>query len=178
MNDYIETTLQSKNVYHGAIFDVESHDVRLPNGNISKRDIIKHHGAVCILATKDNKVLLVRQYRKAIEQSLFEVPAGKLDSPKEEPLSAAKRELEEETNYQARHWKEVYTFVVSPGYCTEKITLFEATELIEVENPLSLDEDEFLDIVWIEIPKALEMVEDGTIIDAKTIMALQYLALQ
>lgn len=105
MNDFTEVTVQKEVKYKGGIFTVEHHVVSLPNGKQSTRDIVLHNGAVAVLVVHDGKILLVRQYRKAIEAHTLEIPAGKLDHDGESPLEAAKRELEEEAQLSATEWK-------------------------------------------------------------------------
>lgn len=179
MNDYTEHTLQVTKQYDGAIFFVESHLVELPNHKQAHRDLIHHQGAVAILVVKDGEILLVRQFRKAVEQHLYEIPAGKLDhGPEESPLLAAKRELEEETNLAAANWTEVLELIPTPGYCDEKIHLFQATNVTPIANAAPLDEDEFVDVVWMPLEKAYEMIQEKNITDAKTIIAIQHALLR
>lgn len=174
MSDFTEQTLTVKEIYKGAIIQVEHQQVRLSNGKTASRELIRHHGAVAILAVKENKVLLVRQYRKAIETHTLEIPAGKLDTSSEEPLKAAKRELEEETNFAADHWQLLLELVPTPAYCTEKIVLYQASDLKKIDHPAPLDEDEFLEILWLDIEEAYQKIFTGDITDAKTIIALQF----
>ncbi|MGY3725203.1 ADP-ribose pyrophosphatase [Granulicatella balaenopterae] len=179
MQNYEEKTIKKETLYDGRIFTIEHHTVSLPNGKESTRDIVLHNGAVCVLAVKDEKILFVRQYRKAVESHVLEIPAGKLDTKTEDPLEACKRELEEETNFRANNWSKVMTFYPSPGYCQEALHLYQAEELEEVlEGALPADEDEFLDIVWIELEEALQMIHNGEIIDGKTIIAIQQYKMQ
>lgn len=179
MQDYEEKTIEKEILYKGRIFTIEHHIVSLPNGKQSTRDIVLHNGAVCILAVKNGHILFVRQYRKAVEKHVLEIPAGKLDSQWENPLEAAKRELEEETNFRSKKWTKIVTFYPSPGYCQEALHLYQADDVEEVlEDALPADEDEFLEIVWIELDEALKMIQQGEIVDAKTIIALQQYKLQ
>lgn len=174
MKDYTEKTVDKEIKYRGPIFTVEHHDVTLPNGKTAGRDIVTHNGAVAILVVQDGRILLVRQYRKAIEQHFLEIPAGKLDhGPEEDALQAAKRELEEETNLAADDWRLLYEIVPTPGYCTEKIALYQAEGIHEISNAAPLDEDEFVDVCWMPLSEAATMMTNGTIQDAKTIIAIQ-----
>ena len=172
--DFTEKTLQRDIKYSGRIFTVTQDIVELPNGKTSTRDLVFHTGAVAILVVQDEKVLLVRQYRKPIERHFLEIPAGKLDSKDEKPLEAAKRELEEETNLVAKEWIQMMKIVSTPGFCDETITLFQAKEVSIKENAKPADEDEFVEILWIPLEEVMQKIEDGEILDAKTIIATQY----
>ena len=177
MNDFTEVTVQKDVKYQGGIFTVEHHVVSLPNGKQSTRDIVLHNGAVAVLVVHEGKILLVRQYRKAIEAHTLEIPAGKLDHDGESPLEAAKRELEEETKLSANEWRKVVDLVPTPGYCNEKIHLYEAKGIHHLENAAPLDEDEFVSIEWIPVEEVIQKIHHGEITDAKTIIAVQYAAL-
>lgn len=172
--DFTEKTLQRDIKYSGRIFTVTQDIVELPNGKTSTRDLVFHTGAVAILVVQDGKVLLVRQYRKPIERHFLEIPAGKLDSKDEEPLEAAKRELEEETNLVAKEWAQMMKIVSTPGFCDETITLFQAKEVSIKENAKPADEDEFVEILWMPLEEVMEKIQAGEIADAKTIIAAQY----
>lgn len=167
-----ERTLSKETLYKGRIFDVESHHVSLPNGNTSYRDIIVHNGAVAVIAIVDDKLLLVRQYRKAIEQETLEIPAGKLDKIGENRYDAALRELREETGYSGT-LTEVCTMNMSPGYMTESITIYRADHLIK-QSEQDLDEDEFVDVYLLTRQEAQEAIQNGLICDAKTLYAVLY----
>lgn len=167
-----EQTLTKETVYKGRIFDVESHHVSLPNGNTSYRDIIVHHGAVAVIAIVDDRMLLVRQYRKAIEQETLEIPAGKLDKNSENRYDAALRELREETGYSGI-LTEVCTMNMSPGYMTESITIYRADNLIK-QCEQELDEDEFVDVYLLTREETQQAIQNGIICDAKTLYAVQY----
>lgn len=169
--------VSSKQIFDGHIIQLYVNELKLENEVVVEREIIHHLPAVCILATKQNQVVLVKQYRPAVTQAIYEIPAGIIDMESdvlEEALSAAKRELEEETGFQARDWKKLQSFYVSPGYLDEKITLFHAENLIEVENPLPQDENENVTVHWFSKEEAIEMMKNNEIIDLKTLFALQY----
>lgn len=177
--DFEEKTLKRQEIFHGNIFDVVVDDVELPNGlGQSKRELVLHKGAVAILAvTPENKLIIVKQYRKAIEAVSYEIPAGKLESGEAgAEMQAAARELEEETQYSG-DMSFVYEFYTAIGFCNEKITLFLAKNLEKVANPRPLDADETIEILELSYQECQEMVKNGQIIDAKTIMAIQFYGL-
>lgn len=173
--DFEEKTLHRETIYDGKILKVVVDDVLLPNQQTSKREIVLHNGAVGILAiTPDEKMIFVRQYRKALEKTLLEIPAGKIEKGEKEPLAVAKRELEEETDFQAENWTFMYDLIVAPGYSSEKIYLYKATGLTQAANPLEQDEDECLELSYLTLEEAKEAIVQGEIQDAKTICAIQY----
>ena len=142
--------------------------VSLPNGKTSKRELIKHPGAVAIIPiTPEGKIIFVEQYRKALERSLIETPAGKLE-PGEEPDMTARRELEEETGYGCNKLTYIQSFATSPGFADEIIHLYVAEDLYKIENAASLDEDEFVELIEATIEEAEHMMASGQIFDAKT----------
>lgn len=173
--DFEEKTLHRETIYDGKILKVVVDDVLLPNQQTSKRELVLHNGAVGILAiTPDEKMIFVRQYRKALEKTLLEIPAGKIEKGEKEPLAVAKRELEEETDFQAENWTFMYDLIVAPGYSSEKIYLYKATGLTQAANPLEQDEDECLELSYLTLEEAKEAIVQGEIQDAKTICAIQY----
>jgi ADP-ribose pyrophosphatase len=178
MDHLVEKTIRKEKIFNGKVVQLYVEDVQLPNGKTSKREVIKHPGAVAIIPiTKEGKLVLVRQYRKALERVLVEIPAGKLEKG-EEPLATAQRELEEETGYRAQSMRHIVSFYASPGFADELIHLYTAEGLEKLEDAASLDEDEFVDILEVTLEEALEMLEKREIYDAKTAYALQYLQLR
>ncbi|MFQ3853970.1 NUDIX hydrolase [Staphylococcus parequorum] len=170
-----EKTLHKESIYKGAIIDLEVHDIELPDGQTSKRELVYHNGAVAVCAINpDNQVILVRQYRKPAEKTLLEIPAGKLEL-NEERESAAKRELEEETGYIAENLELITEMYGSPGFSNEKISIYLAKDLKIGE--MNLDDDEFIEIETYNIEEITSMLQNQEIEDAKTIIALQYLLL-
>lgn len=170
MKNLEEKTLSTKEIYKGKIIDVQLDEVTLPDGGTSYREIVKHPGAVAIIAvTDENKLVLVRQFRKALEKIIFEIPAGKLDAG-EEAETCARRELKEETGYSAENWERLVGFYTSPGFADEYIHLFEASNLTLGET--SLDHDEFVECVELTKEQCLGKIESGEICDAKTIHAI------
>ena len=167
--DFEEKTLKRESKFKGHIFEVAVDEVLLPDGKTAGRELIFHKGAVAVLAvTPEGKIIIVKQYRKAIEAVSYEIPAGK--------LAAAARELEEETQYKG-DLELIYEFYTAIGFCNERIKLYVATNLKPVENPRPLDDDEFLELYELTYEECMELVASGAIQDAKTIIALQYYAL-
>ena len=168
-----EKVIEEKIIYEGKILSLKQNKVELENGKITSRDIIHHNGAVCVLAiTDENEVLMVKQFRLPFNDELLELPAGKLEI-NENPLDAAKRELEEETGYRSDDIKQIGKMYPTCGYSDEIIYLYFAKNLIKtVVNP---DEDEFLSLKKIKYDKLMEMIKNGEIPDAKTqLTALLY----
>jgi ADP-ribose pyrophosphatase len=178
VHKFEEKTTATQPIYDGRIIQVRVDDVVLPNGASSKRELVKHPGAVAVIAvTDEGKIVLVEQYRKAMEKALVEIPAGKLEQG-EAPLATAMRELEEETGYICEDMKLLYSFYTSPGFADEIIYLYEATGLTKKEDKADLDEDEFVDLLEVTLEEAWELIQEQRIHDAKTILAMQYLQLK
>lgn len=159
-------------VYKGVRFDV--HQMSLPGkkNRIVKRDVVVHPGAVLILPLLDEKnIVMIRNYRFAVDKELWELPAGTFE-PGEEPIETAKRELLEETGYQAATIEPMTLFLTSPGICNEVMYTFVAKDLTLIGQ--SLDENEQIIVEIVNWKKAMEMIENRTIIDGKTITALLY----
>ncbi len=167
--------LESRPIHSGRVFDLVHEHIRLPSGLEQRLDVVLHGGAVAIAArTAEGKLLCVRQYRHATKTTLVEIPAGRLE-PNEDPASAARRELEEETGFRAGHWKFLGAFYAAPGFCSEQIHLFEATELELAGNErLAPDEDEELEVLEL-FPRELLAQSD---LDAKTWIAAAQVLLQ
>lgn len=170
MKELFETRLNSKEIFKGKVFTVTCDDVELSDGLKSKREVVHHRGGVVIAAEKEGKILFVRQFRYPAKEVLYELPAGKLDKAGEDILSAAKRELEEETGFNAKNWESLGYIWTSPGFCSEKLYLFKASELSFKGQ--HLDEGEILDYLSIDKEKVFNMIKTGEISDAKTICAL------
>lgn len=177
MKKFEEKTIQSEQVFKGKVISLKVDDVTLPNGALSKREIVNHPGAVAVIAvTTDNKLILVEQYRKALERSIIEIPAGKLE-PGEAPEITACRELEEETGYGCNELTYLQTFATSPGFADEVIHLFIARGLYKIENAAVADEDEFVELLEVTLEEAEQMVAEQKIYDAKTAFAVLWLKL-
>lgn len=165
-----ETILHSERLFEGRVIKLDVMDVRLPNGEMGRRELIRHPGAVAVVALDDNDhVLMVRQYRIAAEQVMLEIPAGTL-IPGEDSYVCADRELQEETGYRPGKLERIGGIYVAPGYTTEFIHLFLATELIESRLPG--DDDEFIETERMPLTQALAMIDRGEIFDGKSITAL------
>lgn len=173
-----EKTIQSQEIFSGKVISLHLEDVELPNGKTSKREIIKHPGAVAIIAlTDDNKIVMVEQYRKALERTIVEIPAGKLEKG-EEPAVCARRELEEETGYVCENLELLVSFYTSPGFADEIVHVYLATGLTQKEDSAALDEDEFVNLEELTLNEAVQYIKEQKIHDAKTVYAVQYLQLQ
>lgn len=178
LNKFEEKTIQSQEIFNGKIIQLRVEDVELPNGKMAKREIVKHPGAVGIIPiTQDGKILMVEQFRKPLERSLLEIPAGKLEQG-EEPQVTAARELEEETGFRANQMNYLTSFYTAPGFSDEVIHLYIATNLEKVENPLPGDEDEFVDLLEVDLESAATFVDEKRIYDAKTVYAVLYLQMK
>ncbi|MGG7617857.1 NUDIX hydrolase [Bacillus coreaensis] len=177
-SSFEEKTIKSEKIFSGKIISLQVDDVELPNGKHSKRELIKHPGAVAVIAiTDEGKMVMVEQYRKALERDVVEIPAGKLEKG-EEPSLCAKRELEEETGYVCKTLDWLISFYTSPGFADEIVHVYVARGLEKKEDAASPDEDEFVTLVELTLEEALEYIEERKIYDAKTAYAVQYLQLQ
>ena len=170
-NSLSEKTINSKNVFTGSLLNVFSDDIELPDGKKAGREYIKHVGAVCIVAlTSDNKVIVERQYRYPMHDVLLEIPAGKLNDKNEDPLEAARRELQEETGAFAEKMTFLGKFYPTPAYSDEVIYMYLAEELQFGEQ--CLDDDEFLTTELVPIEELAERIMSGEIPDGKTQAAI------
>ncbi len=163
-------TLQRETVYQGKAFKVHCDKVRLPDGQTARIDVVEHVGAVTILPLDDQgRIWFVRQYRHPAAQQLLELPAGTLE-PGEPPEACALREIREETGQAAGDMRKLGEFFLAPGYSTEYMHVFLATELRP--DPLPGDSDEFLSVETRSIAEVLQMIDRGEIQDGKTLAAL------
>ena len=178
MKKFEEKTIQSQPIFKGKVISLKVDDVTLPNGETSKREIVNHPGAVAIIAiTSEGKLVVVEQYRKALERSIIEIPAGKLE-PGELPEVTAVRELEEETGYGCNELTYLQSFATSPGFADEVIHLFIARGLYKLENRAAMDEDEFVELMEITVEEGERMIAQQKIFDAKTAFAILWLKMQ
>ncbi|MCC0683752.1 NUDIX hydrolase [Clostridioides sp. ZZV15-6383] len=165
-----EKTISSDRVYTGKVITLKVDTVEIPGQGYQKRELVEVGGAVGIVAiTDDNKVVLVKQFRKPIEKPIFEIPAGKLEK-NESPKECAERELKEETGYSAKNIKLIHKFFTSAGFSNEIMFVYLATGLTPGDN--NLDADEFLDVYEIELEEAYNMVLKNDVEDAKTSIGL------
>ena len=177
MKKFEEKTTHTTPIFDGKIVKLQVDDVILPNGKAGKREIIKHPGAVAVIAiTDEGKLVLVEQYRKALERSIIEIPAGKLEQGEEPNIT--RRELEEETGYGAHELTFLQAFATSPGFADEVIHIFVAKDLYQIEEKADLDEDEFVELLEVSLEEAQEMVANEYIYDAKTAFAVIWFAMQ
>ena len=169
-----EVTIRSALAYRGAFFDVLRDDVRCPDGHESVREYIRHPGAVMVVALlDDDTVVLERQYRYALARSFIEMPAGKLEAG-EDPLECARRELLEETGYEAEHWERLGAFHNAIGYTDEQIAVYLARGLRRV-RAAATDAGEVIEVFhapWRELPT---WIDEGRVTDVKTIIGTYWL---
>ncbi len=170
-----EKTISSQKIFEGKMLKLRVDTVALPNGETAEREVIEHPGAVAVIALTDlGELLMVRQYRHATGEILLEIPAGKRDRG-ENPLVCAQRELEEETGYRAKRWKELFSYYTTPGFSDERLDIIMAADLEAGEaHP---DGEEFIEVVTMPVSDALRMVYQGEIRDAKTIIGVLMLSL-
>ena len=169
-----ERTVESRRPFVGRLLRVRVDDVALDDGRRTTREVVEHPGAVAMLAWDGGRLALVRQWRHAAERALLEVPAGTID-PGEKPATTAARELAEETELKADTWERGPAFFTAPGFCTEYLTVYLATELHPAAGSAHAD-DEDLEVVRMTLPEALAAVDRGEIEDAKSIVAILWLA--
>ena len=167
-----EKTLESQVVFDGKVIHVRKDKVLCPNGKESFREIVDHHGGVGVLAFLEGKIALVKQFRYAYKEELYEMPAGKLEKG-EDPAEGGRRELEEEVGYVADKYEYLGKMYPSCGYTNEIIYLYKAENLRKTHT--HLDDDEFLSVEWFSLEEIKKMVVSGQIVDAKTICALYLL---
>ncbi|MGE5390608.1 MAG: NUDIX hydrolase [Deltaproteobacteria bacterium] len=170
--DFRERTKESKEIFNGRIIRVRVDTVELPDGSEGTREIVDHNGAVAIVALDEKGQLkMVRQYRKAAEKIMLEIPAGTLEKG-EDPMDCARRELEEETGLRARQWEKILAYYSAPGFCSEELHLYIARDLYPGES--DPDEDEFLELADVPLDQAYDMIFQGQICDGKSIIGIQY----
>jgi ADP-ribose pyrophosphatase len=164
--------------YHGRVISLDVDEVRFPDGSVGSLEMIRHPGASAVVPlleadSADPMILLIRQYRYAADGYLYEIPAGRLDAG-ESPMECAHRELAEETGYRAARVEHLFTMFTTPGFTDEKIHLFLASGLTAGDT--QREPDEFMELVPTRLSRALSMIEQGEIQDAKTALALLYAA--
>ncbi len=163
---HTETTLNSQTIFSGRIIEVKKDDIQLENGKKSIREVVVHHGGVCVAAIdQEDRLLLVRQFRYPYGKELLELPAGKIELG-EDPRECGIRELQEECGCTADRFEKLAQLYPTPAYCTEVSHIYRASGLHE--SVQKLDDGEFLDVLRIPFAQAVQMVMDGEISDAKT----------
>ena len=166
----MEKTLSSQPIYDGRAVKLRVDTVKMPSGRQTTREIVEHSDCVAIIAIDaDDNVLLVNQFRKPVERELLEIPAGCID-PGEDPVTTVRREMQEETGYLPRKVKRLGGFYSAPGYCTEYLYLFLATDL--TLNPLQAEDTESIELVRVPISQISGLINSGAICDAKSIAGL------
>ena len=169
MAKFQEIKIDGKTIYKGKILDLEVDTVKYPNDNTTKREVVRHCKAVCVLAEYENEFILERQYRYPYNEVLWELPAGKVD-PGEKLVDAAIRELEEETGFHANSITYLGKMYPSCAYTDEEIYLYYATDLVKTKT--NLDPNEIIDIYFKPLDEINEMIVNNVIVDAKSICAL------
>lgn len=169
----MQKKISSEKVYDGVIFNMTHDVIEIENGKQFPRDVIHHDGGVAVLVVRNAKILFVKQYRYAIQQDTLELPAGKLEKG-EDPIECGIRELEEESGFGCSELGLICEMYSTPGFCTEKIYIYEAKNLRKIDHPRTMDEDEEINTSWIPIEEAYAMIQNGEIKDAKTILGIQY----
>lgn len=178
MKQFEEKTLTTRNIFKGKIINLQVDQVSLPDGNIGEREIVKHPGAVAVIPVTDSgKIIFVKQYRKPLERTLVEIPAGKME-PNEKPEITAVRELEEETGYTTDSLTYVTSFYTSPGFADEIMHIYFTNALKKLDTLVLGDEDEFVERMELSLEEAIAYVRDEKIYDAKTAYAVQYLMIK
>jgi len=171
--------VSTRRVYTGRVINLDIDTVRFPNGTLGELEMIRHPGASAVVpflsdpASDDPQLLLIRQYRYAAEQYLYEVPAGRLDAG-ESPEQCARRELREETGCEAERVEHLLTMFTTPGFTDEKIHLFMATGLTRGAD--AREADEFIELETVALSRALALIQQGEIVDGKTALAILYAA--
>ena len=171
-----ETVLTSEQVFNGSRIKVRVDEVAMADGRRARREVVEHPDAVVILALRDDgNIAFVRQWRHPTGRPLLELPAGRVD-PGESPEQTARRELREEVGLDPARLDYARGFYVAPGFADEFLHGFIARDC--TESPLEADEDEELIVEWKPLGEAIELIDSGEIIDAKSVILLQYLALE
>jgi ADP-ribose pyrophosphatase len=168
-----ERTLRSRRVFEGRLLNVRVDEVEMADGRPAQREIVEHPGAVAILAWDDERLAAVRQWRQAVGRLTLELPAGTRD-PGEAPQQTAERELAEECGLAAATWEPGPGFWTAPGFCTEFLTVWLATDLRQVTA--TGPEDEAIEVSWLTIDQALAAVANGDVNDAKSLVGIFWLA--
>ncbi|MCU0580903.1 MAG: NUDIX hydrolase [Syntrophales bacterium] len=163
--------IKEKQVYQCRIFSVYEGEYQLPDGRVNRQTRVDHRPCVTVVPVDDQgRIILIRQYRYAVNRELMEIPAGSMDKGSEKPEACARRELAEETGFGATNWVQLFEGYLLPGYCNEYMYFFLATGLFLA--PLPPDEDECIEVISVAPDEAMAMIKDGDIIDAKTALGI------
>lgn len=165
--------LKHNKIYEGRVFTTIVDEVEYPSGNHTVREVAVHPGGAVVLAVfSDERIILIRQHRYPLDKFIWELPAGKLDSG-EDPLHCAQRELEEETGYRAMKWEKLTSIYTTPGFCSEILHIYLATDLYEAPGGRKLEEgEETMTVKILFLNEAIEMIERQEIRDSKTICGI------
>ncbi|HEX5396028.1 MAG TPA: NUDIX hydrolase [Candidatus Limnocylindria bacterium] len=167
-----ERTVSSTHAYRGKLISLRIDEVEMESGRHATREVVEHPGAVAILAWDGERLAMVSQWRQAAQLTMLEIPAGTLD-PGEAPEATARRELAEEVSLAAATWEQGPSFFTAPGFSTERLSLFLATDLEPAEA--QADDDEAIEGSWLTLDEALAAIDDGRIVDAKSLAGILWL---
>lgn len=166
-------TVSSETVYRGNILALRVDQVSMPGGNVAKREVVEHYGAVAVAAVDEQgRLAMVYQYRHPIGRRLWELPAGLLDEPGEDPVVGAARELREETGFAAERWDVLVDLLSSPGFSDEALRVYLARVLTDVGRPESHDEEADMEVHWVEIADAVQRVLSGEIVNSTAVAGI------
>ena len=166
-------TVSSETLYVGKIFALRVDEVRMPGGNVARREVIEHYGAVAVLAMDEQRnIVMVYQYRHPVGRRLWELPAGLLDLGGEAPHITAARELEEEAGLKVADWRVLVDLVSAPGFSDESVRVYLATGITDVGRPEAHDEEADLQVKWFPLDEARRMVLDGEIVNSLAVAGI------
>ena len=169
--NFDEKTISENYLYKGKILNLRKDQVELPDGAIAEREVVEHSGGSAVLCEMDGKILLIRQFRYPYKTQTLEIPAGKLN-PNEHPSLTAIRELEEEGGIKAGRVEKLFDVYPTPGYTSEVIRIYKAFDLVKTKA--KPDDGEFVNAEWYDKTQLEDMIKNGEILDAKTLIALLY----
>lgn len=176
VSHFEEKTLDSRIIYQGKVATLKVDTALHPSGAHVQREVVEHPGGVTVCPILDDgRIVFVEQWRYPLRRTLLELPAGKLDwheGVPEDPLEAIKRELWEETGYEAKNWQQITTVFTAPGFCNEKLWLFKATDLFNGNKTHQPSEHEWLDVILLTPQEAIDKIRRQDIVDAKTVTLL------